>query len=133
MIAEDSIKYYAPDYSFKFDNAKRRCGQCNYYNKTISLSIVYVKNNNEDLIINTILHEIAHAIAPIGSGHGKEWKKICLEVNAKPVRVNKEAELPAENKWTAHCLTCNKSWQYLRKHKNYIHKSCKTKITWTKN
>ena len=50
-------------YRFKFDNAKRRFGQCSYTDKRISLSKPLASNNLDNFfqINDTILHEIAHA------------------------------------------------------------------------
>ena len=51
------------DYKFEWMNAVRTFGNCNGHRKIIRLSIPLTKyETNNERIINTILHEIAHAI-----------------------------------------------------------------------
>lgn len=54
-----------------------------YYNhKRIELSIKYIssKYTNKKQIINTILHEIAHALVGHKHGHGSVWKQKAKEI-----------------------------------------------------
>jgi predicted SprT family Zn-dependent metalloprotease len=73
------------DWSFRFDRARRRFGCCNYTTKTLSLSRHLTLLNAREVVRDTILHEIAHALTP-GANHGPAWRKKCLEVGAKPER-----------------------------------------------
>jgi hypothetical protein len=50
----------------------------------ISLSLGLVQVNDEAIIRNTILHEIAHAKAGTAAGHGPLWKMVAVAVGAKP-------------------------------------------------
>ena len=59
---------------FRFDRAIRRFGCCNWTTRTISLSAVLTRSNTDEQIRDTILHEIAHALAGPRAGHGKLWK-----------------------------------------------------------
>jgi predicted SprT family Zn-dependent metalloprotease len=34
--------------------------------------------------IDTVLHEIAHMLAPAGHGHGRRWKRIAKRLGAEP-------------------------------------------------
>jgi predicted SprT family Zn-dependent metalloprotease len=72
---------------FKWDNALRRAGLCSYRRKVISLSRHYVAlniDNNFSDVIDTILHEIAHAITGPGVHHGPKWKEVCCQIGASP-------------------------------------------------
>jgi hypothetical protein len=55
-------------------------------------------------IRDTLLHEIAHAIAGHKAGHGAEWKAVCRRIGAKP---NPKADLKKEDnvefRWTGLC------------------------------
>ena len=55
--------------------------------KTIKLSRHLVALNDEDEVKDTILHEIAHAIAGIEHGHDGVWKAVCRRIGAKPQRL----------------------------------------------
>jgi predicted SprT family Zn-dependent metalloprotease len=56
-------------WKFKFDNAKMRFGCCDEYTKTISLSEHLVLINDEVVVRNVILHEIAHALVGCKNKH----------------------------------------------------------------
>ena len=63
-------------WTFQWDSAKRRAGACKYSRKTITISRHYVALNlseRPDDVIDTILHEIAHALAGWSAGHGPKW------------------------------------------------------------
>ena len=68
------------------DHAKRRAGQCDYKNKTISLSRHYVKYADEDHIKDTILHEIAHALVGPRHGHNAVWRQKAREIGCSAMR-----------------------------------------------
>ncbi len=44
----------------------------------------YFALNSKEFCKDTILHEIAHALAGYDAGHGKEWRKKCVEIGAVP-------------------------------------------------
>lgn len=76
-------------WKFKLDNAKKRAGLCRHGYKTVSLSKHYVAmnaNSRPDDVIDTILHEIAHALVGPGHGHDEVWRDMCITVGAKPIR-----------------------------------------------
>ena len=81
-LAKDLMRLHRlpPDWSFTFDRSKVRFGKCNYRRKQISLSTFLVELNGEDEVRDTILHEIAHALAPRGAGHGPVWKSLALSI-----------------------------------------------------
>lgn len=69
------------------DKLTRSAGNCNYKTKTIKLSgpMLRSKYVTSEEILNTIKHEIAHAIAGYEAAHGPEWKTVAesLGCNAK--------------------------------------------------
>jgi predicted SprT family Zn-dependent metalloprotease len=71
-------------WSFHFDNAKRRCGACFYQRCTITLSRHFVTMNDEADVRDTVLHEIAHALAGAKAGHGPKWQMQAIRLGAKP-------------------------------------------------
>lgn len=107
------------DWTFQYDGAKRRAGQCDYMNRTISLSRHFVERNTEERVLDTILHEIAHALTPDDAGHGREWRAICVRIGAKPVRCysRSDTDMPKGN-FVAVCKCGYKSYAFrLRKNK----------------
>lgn len=103
---------------FQWDRAKRRAGRCCYATRVISLSIYYVQNNLDkpDDILDTILHEIAHALAGSGNGHNHVWRSWCRRIGARPVRCydSSKVEMP-RGKYTAKCCKCEREYHYHRK------------------
>ena len=74
--------------SWKFVwDTKARCryGQCRYDKKEIGITKSMAIRNTLEETKNTVLHEIAHALAP-GHGHNHVWKQKCLLVGAQPER-----------------------------------------------
>jgi predicted SprT family Zn-dependent metalloprotease len=99
----------ASGWRFKFDNAKLRCGVCNYRTKTIGLSRHYVSLNPIEPVRDTILHEIAHALTP-GAGHGPVWRAMCQRIGAKPRACKLATEIAIPNhSWETRCTKCQKT------------------------
>jgi predicted SprT family Zn-dependent metalloprotease len=70
-----------------FNNRKRGMGLTSYKDKKIYLSRNLINFAPDDVIINTMLHEIAHAIdfeRRGRSSHDIRWQSIALQVGAKP-------------------------------------------------
>ncbi len=112
-------------WSFRFDHAKRRCGVCRFTSKTIQMSRHYVEHNDETIIRNTILHEIAHALVGPGHGHGPVWQAMALKVGARAVRCNAQAIMP-QGGWQATCGCCKYTYRRHRlRNRNAVY-SCGT-------
>ena len=71
-------------------------GQCDYNRKTVCINMHLHKNSEECLIVDTMLHEIAHAIDMCvhgkSSGHGEKWKTISRELGCTPKATSKSAK-----------------------------------------
>lgn len=108
------------------DHAKRRAGQCDYKNKTISLSRHYVKYADEDHIKDTILHEIAHALVGPRHGHDAVWRTKAREIGCTATRCH-TLEFSAP-KWTMSCPNgCFVTTRHRRK-SNMVCATCKTPV-----
>ena len=78
---------FLTQWKYTFDNAKRRAGVCKLDSKLISISRYHIKHNSVSTVKDTILHEIAHAIAfelHGDKGHGQCWKMIAQKLGATP-------------------------------------------------
>lgn len=67
-------------WSFGFDNAKRRAGLCDYTRKRISVSRYLTARYDDETNHQTLLHEIAHALAGASAGHGSRWKAVARDL-----------------------------------------------------
>ena len=125
---------YKAGFRFKFENCKATLGRCHYTTKMIALSKWYVQENEEGEIEDTILHEIAHALAWINdrfTGHGKIWKDWARRIGANPKRCGKRGLNKPSNhfKYSDSC-GCGKTFQRHRvsKHRTYHCPKCKKSL-----
>ncbi len=96
----------AAGWAFKWNHGRRTLGLCRYTGQTIELSVYFVLKNDEAQVRDTILHEIAHALAGHRAGHGQAWQMACMRIGAKPERTCSVADMP-KGKWKALCGGCN--------------------------
>ena len=75
-MANELIQRHCPDYSFRFNNRKSSFGLCDFEHKRIELSRLHTQLEPQENVKNTLLHEIAHALAGYENGHNRVWKQI---------------------------------------------------------
>jgi len=92
-------------WQLKFDHARNRCGACHYDRRALSLSRHFVSLNGPDELRATVLHEIAHALAGVGSGHNHLWRQIAARIGAPTRATNTTAKMPS-HPWLLQCLSC---------------------------
>jgi predicted SprT family Zn-dependent metalloprotease len=91
-------------WSFQYDGARKRFGQCSSATRTISLSRALVALNDRAEVEDTIRHEVAHATVGPGHGHDAAWQRECVRVGAKPTRCYSSDEVVAVARpWTFEC------------------------------
>ena len=116
------------DYTFKWDRAVRRFGCHNGRLKTLSLSRPMTEHEtNEKRVINTILHEIAHALDYRKRGysnHDSKWKRVAKSIGCSGERCSSGSGVDKSQfmKWVATCPSCEKEVYYARKTK--VDKAC---------
>ncbi|QDU70757.1 SprT family zinc-dependent metalloprotease [Mucisphaera calidilacus] len=112
-------------WSFGFNHRRRALGICNFTDRRIELSRHFVLRHEVSEVRETILHEIAHAIAGPKAGHGLAWKAACLRLGIAP-RVRGEAEMP-EGRWRAVCPgcgVCHSRYRRPMRGRDYYCKAC---------
>lgn len=103
LMAEHGLS----DWEFALDHARNRLGQCDFRRKRITLSKHLIGANGQDVVRDTLLHEIAHALVGPGHGHDKVWKQQAERIGAQPRASTSEVCLP-EPKWELVCLRCER-------------------------
>ena len=88
-------------WTFAFDRAVRRAGACHFQRKQITLSWKITELNGEAEVLDTLLHEAAHALAGAAAGHGPEWRRIARRIGCTGQRTA-EFEVPPA-KWATMC------------------------------
>ncbi|MFB8388219.1 SprT-like domain-containing protein [Microbacterium sp. NPDC055910] len=74
------VTHLDSSWTFAFDNAKRRAGLCDYRRKRISMSRYLTARYDDDDNHQTLLHEVAHALAGPAAGHGREWLRVARDL-----------------------------------------------------
>ncbi|AUR89253.1 metallopeptidase catalytic domain protein [Vibrio phage 1.121.O._10N.286.46.C4] len=78
------------------EERNRKFGYCSYRDKLVVVNWFLHRNSNKEDIVDTMLHELAHAVdnAHYGkySGHGALWKKISKELGNNPKAISKSAK-----------------------------------------
>ena len=86
-----------------FDRAKRRAGVCRHGDKVIGLSSHLTRLNTQEQVRDTVLHEIAHALAGPGAGHGPRWRRIAADIGATPERGLPDDVVTVPGSWVGTC------------------------------
>jgi len=73
-------------WQFEWSYGKTILGHCDPVDKAIRLSKYWMLSIKWEQCVDTILHEIAHAIAGCEHGHDRVWQKTCVKIGAKPER-----------------------------------------------
>ncbi len=119
-------------------NTKNALGDCNYIMKRIRISRHHIAGSSVDLVVDTILHEIAHAIDFENrgrSGHDAEWRRVAVSVGATP-RATKVAYNIAKPtyKYDILCPECGKLGSRNRKSSGrYYCRKCNSQVKFKQN
>ena len=86
------------EWSFRFSAARRRLGECRERERAILISRRHAVESPPAEVRDTILHEIAHALAGASAGHGPAWKEVARRIGATPkARAEESAEARQRN------------------------------------
>jgi predicted SprT family Zn-dependent metalloprotease len=102
------ISHKLTDWRFEFNNRKGAFGVCSYSKKTIYLSRITTPQMTDKAVINTILHEIAHALVGAGHGYNYVWRRKAIEIGCDGSRCNHYEEVNIRYKYIAVCPCCGK-------------------------
>lgn len=90
-------------WSFGFDSAKRRVGACHYATRRITISRYFVPLLSDDEIHQTLLHEVAHALAGPDAGHGSAWRTIARDLGYEGGARHDGPAATSVAPWVGHC------------------------------
>lgn len=83
LCREELDKHNLIDWHIRFNNTVERrhsyLGLCSYKDKCIILNSYHIEIHPEPEVLNTIRHEIAHALTP-GCGHNEVWSDKAKEI-----------------------------------------------------
>src|SRR5882762_4629623 len=109
LARREMSKHNLHDWTFGFANTKRRLGVCKYRTKRIEIAEYYAQNSPQESVLDTLLHEIAHAFAGPKAGHGPACKAIAMRIGAIPRACdNSQQAVVKPGDWQATCVACKK-------------------------
>lgn len=120
-LAESRIgEHLGLDWRFQWDNAVGSHGTCEHIKHVITLSRHVTRYVDEETVEDTIMHEIAHALAGPHAHHGPAWRKIAKSLGATPERTGPEGLGATMRKelapWVGRCPNGHVSqYRYYRK------------------
>ena len=96
-------KLFAHGWRFDWDKRTTRAGACDYVKRIIYLSRPITALNDEDHVRDTVLHEIAHALAPRDAGHGIVWKLMARSIGCSATTCAPRDTVLPEKRWRGTC------------------------------
>jgi len=136
MAREKMEQHGLAHWTFKFDGAVRRLGYCSSHRQVLSFSTQFIKLNDESVFIDTVLHEIAHALVGHQAGHGYIWKQKAKELGCSPKRCADGSKInKPSSKYEGICSKCG--WKSagrnrMRKGAKFFHKACGGDMNYTR-
>jgi predicted SprT family Zn-dependent metalloprotease len=119
-------KYNLPSWKFRLIHSKSNLGRCHYRRREIQIAKEHLETHTNMQIIDTILHEIAHALTP-GHVHDEVWQAKCREIGALAQARADDTFAPYVRKVEVICLDCNKvvAKRHRAPSRHLIHGRCK--------
>jgi predicted SprT family Zn-dependent metalloprotease len=102
----------AGGWTFTFNNATRCFGICQVGFKAgvrfrrIGLSRSLTRLNTEAHVLDTILHEVAHALVGVEANHGPLWQARARLLGATPEACYEAKEVRMPYRWEGVCTKC---------------------------
>jgi predicted SprT family Zn-dependent metalloprotease len=109
IASRQMTKHGLDDWFFGFAQTKRQLGVCKYRQKRIEIAEYHALNSPQESVLDTLLHEIAHALAGPKAGHGPAWKAVAVQIGATPRACDNSDDTAMQpGDWQATCPACTK-------------------------
>lgn len=107
LMAKALIEVHKLNCGFEWIPNKTIMGRYISSKNVIQLSKPLVQLNNENTVRDTIIHEIAHAIAGVEAGHGRLWKVTALRLGGSISRCTASDVVKVPSKRVLVCISCS--------------------------
>lgn len=102
----------AGSWTFGFDHAKTRAGQCDFARKRITVSRHLAARFSDDDVEQVLLHEVAHALAGARAGHGPKWKRTAAAIGYTGSRLHDGPIASELAPWIGTCPAGHEHFRY---------------------
>jgi predicted SprT family Zn-dependent metalloprotease len=99
-------------WSFDFDNAKTRAGQCDFGRRRITISRHIALRSGDEDVRQVVLHEIAHALAGARAAHGPEWRRVARGIGYTGSRLHDGPIASELAPWVGTCPAGHEHFRY---------------------
>jgi len=99
-------------WSFAFDHAKTRAGQCDFARRRITVSRHVAVRISEADVDQVLLHEIAHALAGPRAGHGPRWRRTAASLGYTGSRLYDGPVASELAPWVGTCPSGHEHFRY---------------------
>lgn len=73
-------------WQMQWDRARTRSGQCRFGTRVISLSRYIAESDDEADFMDTVAHEVAHALVGPSHGHDAVWRATAIQLGGSGAR-----------------------------------------------
>ncbi len=137
-LAEDLLEHHGlTGWTVELDSAKRRAGICRFGPKVLGLSAPLTVLHSEDEVRDTVLHEIAHALAGPRHGHDSVWRDIAVRIGCSGERCVSPDAPRVEPPWLGTCAAGHTTGRHRRPERVVACGQCSSSfdlahlLTWT--
>jgi len=126
MMLNDLMKFHGlSTWHFEWMRAKSTLGKCNHWRRTIYLSGPITAAHTEAQVLNTILHEIAHALVGGIHGHDFVWKMKAIEIGCDGNRTSPVSNVVVQTAKYKYSAPCGSTFFTNRRLQNLEYRFCK--------
>ena len=126
IAAQELKEHGLRGWTFGLAGMKRRLGVCKYRQKRVEIADFHARNNPPEVVLDTLRHEIAHAIAGPAARHGPRWRVVAVRLRATPRSCDDSPEtVVTPGDWRATCPTCTKTYHRYRRPKSLSGYRCR--------
>lgn len=119
VASQEMRKHGLHGWTFGLTRSKRQLGVCKFRSKRIEIAEYHARNNPAATVLDTLLHEVAHAIAGPAAKHGPKWKAVAIRVGATPRACDSSDEtVVTPGDWQASCPACERRYHRYRRPKS---------------
>ncbi len=99
-------------WTFAFDHAKTRAGQCDFARRRITVSRHLAARFSADDVEQVLLHEVAHALSGPRAGHGPTWQRTARRLGYTGSRLHDGPIASELAPWVGTCPAGHEHFRY---------------------